>query len=362
MLSTQIDLRWHEAGEVPATMQAAVLREFGGPEVLRIEELPTPEPGSGEVLVRVAAVSIGRLLDVLARSGRSLVPLQLPHVLGAEHAGTIVALGEGVTGWSVGQRVATFPVVFPLDDEYRRAGRPELSPGVQMIGTHRAGAYAQYVAVPAENITAVPDIAPDQASALALSAAVAMNQFARIGGVGAGNRVLVPGATSALSSTTALLAKFLGADVVVTSRDEQKRERLRTLGFDRVLDASQPDFADAVRDAFGGRLADVVVDNLGLDDVWRREFDALDAGGTIVTSGAFLGTELPIDIKRLYLRSQRIVGVRTGNLESVRAAWEAVAAGFRTVVDSAFPLAEAPEAHRYVEAGGNVGRVVLAVP
>jgi NADPH:quinone reductase-like Zn-dependent oxidoreductase len=344
-------------------MRAVTFREFGGPEVLRVEEMPTPKPGRGEVLVRVEAVSVGRLLDLVARSGKHpYMTFTFPHILGADHAGVVAQLGEGVEGVAVGDRVAVFPVVLEGEDKMTRAGRADLSPGVRIIGTHRPGAYAQYTAVPAENLLPMPaDLSPSDAVAVVLAAAVAENQFHHAGGVGPGSRVIVQGATSALGSTTALYALHRGADVVVGSRDPAKRDRLREIGFAHVLDCNPSDFATRAREAFGGEGADVVVDNLGEPTLWDCGFDALGPGGTVVSSGAFLGRIVPLNLQRLYSQGHRIVGVRSGTLASARRAWTEVEQGFRSVVDRTFPLEDAPAAHAYVEAGGNVGRVALTI-
>jgi NADPH:quinone reductase-like Zn-dependent oxidoreductase len=346
---------------VPATSRAVTFREFGGPEVLKVEQVPTPEPGPGEVLVRVEAVSVGRLLDVVARSGRHpYAKFEFPHVLGAEHAGTVAALGDGVEGVSVGARVAVFPIVLTGEDRLTRAGRADLSPRIRLIGTHLRGAYADYAVAPAGNLLPIPDgmSAPD-AVALVLAASVAVHQFEQAGGIGPDSRVIVQGATSALGSTTALYARHLGATVIVGSREPAKRERLAELGFEHVMDASDPEFAARARELFDGEGADVVVDNLGEAGLWSHSCDALAPGGAIVSSGAFLGREVTVNLQRLYSQGHRLVGVRSGTLDAAHRAWQEVDRGFRSVVDRTFALDDAPAAHAYVEAGGNVGRVAL---
>jgi NADPH:quinone reductase-like Zn-dependent oxidoreductase len=348
------------AEHVPETMNAMVFREFGDPDVLHMETVPVPDIGPDEILVKVGAVSIGRLLDLVARSGKHpYASFTFPHILGGDHAGTVAAVGASVSEFTVGDHVAIFPLVVLGDDEYTRTGRSDLSPNVQIIGTHRPGAYAEYVSVPAANASVVPDgVAPAQASALASVGAVATNQFARVGGIGAGSRVVVQGASSALGLTTALLAKHLGCEVVVSSRHESKRKTLRELGFEHVFDAIDDDFSDRVRGAFGGG-ADLIVDNLGAPLVWEHGFDSLRPGGAMVSSGAFLGHTVPLNLQKLYTTGIRVVGVRTGTPESVAELWREVGRGFRTVVDRSFPLHDAPDAHRYVEHGDNVGKVVL---
>lgn len=355
------DITWPAVSPVPSTMRALRLHEFGGPEVLRIDEVPVPEPGPDEVLIRVGAVSVGRLLDLVARSGKHpYAKYTLPHVLGAEHGGTVVALGAGVDRVAVGDHVGVFQLLFPVKDEYVCMGRGDLSPNAQILGTHRQGADAEYVVVPAENVTVVADdIDPGMVAALAGVGPVAMNQFMQIGGIQPGMNVIVQGATSGLGSTAAMLARHLGANVVVSSRHESKRERLHELGFKHVFDAIDEEFADQAREAFGGQGADVVVDNLGAPLVWQHGFDTLKPLGTMVSSGAFLGHTVPVDLQRLYSLGHRLIGVRTGTLESAAAMWEEVHRGFRTVFDRAFPLDEAADAHRYVEQNANVGRVVL---
>lgn len=362
-LSTLTTNAWPSVTTVPDYMAAAVFRKFGDPEVLQMESVPTPAPKPGEVLVRVASVSVGRLLDVVARSGKHpYASFTFPHILGAEHAGVVAALGPGVSGLQIGNKVAGFPVVVQGEDDFTRAGYSELSPRLQLVGTHRPGAYAQYVCLPAENLTVVPQtMTPADVTALALAGPVAMNQFTRAGGVGEGTRVIVQGATSALGLTTALLAKHLGAEVIVTSRHESKQAQLRAFGFEHVLDAVEPSFVDEVGEVFGGKGAQLISDNLGAPLVWEHGLQVLAPGGVVVSSGAFLGHNVPVNLQRLYSKGQRVIGVKTGNLAAVGQLWQEVTKGFRTVTDRTFTLEQAPAAHHYVEAGCNVGRVSLVV-
>jgi NADPH:quinone reductase-like Zn-dependent oxidoreductase len=344
-------------------MRAVVLPGFGQPDVLREALVPTPAPPAGEVLVQVAAVSVGRVLDLAARAGRHPYPgFQFPHVLGAEHAGVIAALGPAVTGWQIGERVAAFPAINDGTCYYCLRGYDEVCENLKLIGIHRPGAYAQYVAVPTRNLHPVPaDITPEQATGLALSGAVAMNQLQR-SGFEAGDWVLVQGASSALGSLTASLAVHLGGNVIVASRSPAKRDRLAALRAAAVLDPAAPDFAAQVRSLTGGRGASIVIDNLGEASVWQTSVASLAPTGTLVSSGAFLGGDVRIDLSRFYQQAQRVIGVRTGNQASIAALWAEVDRGFRPVLDTTFPLEEAAGAHRYLEGGQNVGRVSLIIP
>ncbi|MER5428995.1 zinc-binding dehydrogenase [Streptomyces sp. NPDC002588] len=353
---------WPEPMPVPETMRAMVFRRFGPPDVLEEATIGTPRPGPGEVLVQVAAVGVGRLLDLTARAGHHpYAHFQLPHVLGADHSGVVAAVGDGVESVRVGDRVAGYPAVACGHCGHCAEGREEACAGLSLIGTHRPGAYAQFCAVPARNVHPVPDgIPPAMAASLALVGPVAANQLAQAG-LRPGHWVLVQGAASALGSTTAALAQYLGARIIATSRSPEKRKALAAAGADVVLDTAAPDFVERVREATGGHGVDIAVDNLGDPTVWDATLGSLARGGTVVTSGAFLGGKVQIDLLRLYSDCHRIIGVRTGNPASVKALWTQVAHDFRAVVDRTFPIARAADAHRYMEDDNNVGRVALTL-
>ena len=351
---------WPPAAGPGASMSAVVFSRFGPPEVLRRAIIATPRPGPDEVLVRVAAVSVGRLLDLSARAGtHPYARFVLPHVLGAEHSGVVAATGEAVRGLTEGQRVAVFPAISCAQCAMCRRGREEACGSLQLIGTHRPGAYADYVAVPARNVHPVPaGVSPVDAAALALAGPVAQNQLTQAG-FEPGMWVLVQGAASALGSTTAALAAHRSARVIATSRSAAKRKRLAALGAEAVLDATSPSFAEDVRDLTRGHGVDVAIDDIGEPAVWAATMDALAVGGTAVTSGAFRGGGVGLNLLRLYSACQRVIGVRTGNPASCRALWAEVEHGFRPVVDRTFPLFAAAEAHHYLETDTNVGRVAL---
>lgn len=343
-------------------MRAVVIRGFGPPDVLRPEVVPTPHPAPGEVLVQVAAVSVGRFLDVAARAGRHPYPnYAFPHIFGAEHAGLVAQVGPGVSAALVGKRVAVFPNIADGTCRACVRGYDELCPSLELLGMHRPGAYAQYVAVPAQNLHEVPDdMTSEQATGLALAGAVAMNQLTRAGFT-RGQSVLVQGAAGALGLLTVSLVLHLGGRVLASSRSAAKRAVLSSLGVEAALDSAADDFAQQVRLATDGMGADIVIDNLGEEGIWRTSTASLAAGGTIVSSGAFLGHDLPINLRQLYLHGQRIVGVRTGNAASVHELWAEVDKGFRPVLGTTFGLEHAEQAHRVLEGEENMGRVSLLV-
>lgn len=343
-----------------------MLRRFGGPDVLVPEEVPAPEPDLGEVRVRVEAVVVGRTKDVALRSGHHPFSreVRLPHIPGTEHAGTVDALGTGVDGGLLGRRVAVSAVLPCGSCRACRRRREEACSALRLIGVHQPGAYADYCVVPADNVVTIPDgISFPHAAALAANGPVARAQL-DAGGVAAGGCVLVLGASGALGSTVAALARFRGADVIATARLRARPDALADVPATARIDTDRPDFAEAVLALTGGSGVDCVVDNLGLPDLWRRYQPALAPTGRVVVSGALDEAPVAVAFRPLYLRNQAIIGVRTGNRSDIAGLWSDVRAGFTlpSALRSAMPLTAAAEAHRAVEAGRHRGQIVLTPP
>lgn len=343
-------------------MRAVVFEEFGGPEVLRVMDVPLPDPGPGDVLIRVRVVCIGRLLDLGARAGKlPFARIEFPHILGAEHAGDVVAVGADVQHIAVGDRVAATPTIACGTCRHCLVGNEHICSTLRLKGIHENGAYAEYTVVPGHSVQRIPDdMSYEDAAAVALSGATGVLQL-ETAGQRPGDWVLVQGGFSAIGSVTAAVAAHLGSNVILTTRDPAKAERLSGLEVAATLDNQAEDFVDQVRALTGGAGADIVIDNLGDPDVWDRSLAALAPGGALVTSGAFLGGACRVDVRALYTLSKRIIGVRTHNRAAFGRIWEYAAAGVRAPVDRTFLLEEAVEAHRYVESSSNVGRVMLVV-
>ena len=323
-------------------------------------QLSTPRPGPGEVVIRVAAVSVGRLLDLTARAGtHPYARFTLPHVLGAEHAGTIASVGAGVNEVSVGDHVAVFPVLSCGRCAACSEGAIEACPEARIMGVHVQGAYAQYTVVPADNVFRVPDgLDPTASAALALAGPVAQNQFDQAG-LKAGEWVLVQGASSALGSLTVALAVYSGARVIAASRSADKRNTLQSLGPEAVLDPVDPRFTAEVAKLTGGAGIALAVDDLGHPEIWRSTMAVLGTRGAWCAPAHSWAVGSNLDLLRLYSRSQRVIGVRSGNLLSARRLWDIVATGFRPLVDRTFPITQAAAAHHYLETETNTGRVIL---
>jgi len=342
-----------------------MLRSFGDPDELFLADLPRPQPGPGEVRVRVGAVVVARTKDVAVRSGRHPFSraVRLPHVLGTEHAGTVDAVGPGVDGALLGQRVAVSAVLCCGTCLACRRRREEACAALRLIGIHTQGAYAEFCVAPAGNLVPIPDGLPfAHAAALAANGPVARAQL-DAGGVGSGSRVLVLGASGALGSAVAALAHFRGAQVIAAARLGGRPDVLAQLPAAAVVDSDRADLAEALLEITGGWGVDCVVDNLGLAPLWRRYWPALAPMGRVVVSGVLGEEPVSVALRPFYLRSQAIIGVRTGNRADIAGLWEDARVGFRLAPGllSTMPLATAAAAHRLVEAGRSRGQLVLDV-
>lgn len=349
---------------VPAAMTAVVLSKFGGPDVLDVARLPVPEPEPGQVLVRVRAVSVGRTLDVATRAGWPPFArlVRFPHLFGADHVGEVVAAGADVPAVATGRRVAVFPVLTCGRCAACARGHQEQCAGMELLGVHRPGAYAQYCAVPATNVVPVPDGIPDrEASALALNGAVAHRQL-EVLGLAPGDWLLLPAAGGALGSAVLATAVWRGIRVIAGTRQAWKQARLEALGAELVVDTAAPDFPDQVLAATDGLGVHAVIDNVVDIPTWHHLDRILVPGGTVVCSGAIGAARVEVDLRTTYLRSQSIRTVRTARPSDVLATWQEVANGLRVPVDDEqFELTKAAAAHRHLESDSSFGRVVLTV-
>jgi L-gulonate 5-dehydrogenase len=343
-------------------LKAAVIHEFGSADVLKIEDAPKPRPAPGEVLVRVHAVRVGGLLDIGTRAGRNpFARLTFPHILGADFAGEVVEVGDDNGHLKVGDRVAGSPFVTCGQCHACSIGRDDACPKAQLVGVHRQGSYAEFVSVPAKVVRRIPSaITHEQAAAMALSGPVAFTQFT-ITNLNAGDWVLVTSAASGLGLVTSLVAKRLGARVIATSRKEWKREMLRGHRLEAVLDTGDDAFVDQVMELTGGQGVAIAIDNTASADMFAKLCAVLGRLGVIVCSGAQVAEVVALDMRAMYLKSQSIIGVRTHTQSALDGFWQMAGDGIEALVDRTFPLDQVAEAHRYVEAEKNFGRVLLTL-
>ncbi|MFC0040054.1 quinone oxidoreductase family protein [Actinomadura rayongensis] len=349
-------------------MKAVILPEFGPPDVLELQEVPLPEPGRGEVRVRVGAAFVAFGRDVGTRSGRHPVfrrLVTLPHILGGEHAGVVDAVGDGAEAALLGRRVAVSAPVVCGACEPCRSGRPWDCSQVIAVGIQRPGAYAEYTVVPAANVHEIPDeLSFSDAAAYAASGPLAWEQL-DVAGAGNGDWVFVPGASGSVGLFLVALAKRRGADVVAATRGGRAVEQLTALGADAVVDAGDDDLGRVLRDLSPSGMQ-VVVDNVMDQGLWDRYWPAVARRGRIVTAGQASGHGRPlsVDIIAFYNRRATLSGLAIGDPRAVRSFWDEMRGGLLPMdatMIAQFPLSKAADAHRHIESGSKIGHVVLTV-
>jgi NADPH:quinone reductase-like Zn-dependent oxidoreductase len=326
-------------------VKAIRIHEEGGPEVLRYEDVPEPSPAAGEVLVRLRAASLNHL-DVWVRKGLPSVPK--PRILGADGAGVVEAVGAGVDGLRPGSEVVL---------------NPGLEDGAHIIGEHCDGTHAELVVVPAEYVHPKPaHLSFEEAAAFPLVFETAYRMLVTRAGLQPGEWVLCWGVGSGVGSAAFVLAKALGARVAVTSGSDEKLARARDLGADVAVNHATGDVAAEVKAATGGRGVDVVVEHVG-EATWKTSLSVAAFGGRIAVCGATSGPNPPAGLNRVWWKQLTILGSTMATRADFAALLQLMEAKrLRPVVDRVFPLAEAAEAHRYLEDARQFGKIVLSIP
>lgn len=342
-------------------MRAVVLREYGGPEVLRIEDVPDPVPGPGEVVVEVHAVTVNQSLDLKVREDGSSRGVVLPHVLGVDPAGVVVAVAPDVTGVAVGAHVAVVPHIRCGRCEFCLSGHSERCPDSRHIGVHRWGGYAEYVAAPAANLVPLPEhLGFAEAAVILRHAPTAFNLLRTLAEVREGDWVLVMGATGGLGAAGVQVARLLGATVVAGAGAPERVAAALRNGAHHGIDYRAEDLTQAVTRVSDGRGVDVVFENISDPTLWPKAFASLRHGGRLVTAGAHGGGTVPLDVRRLYGRRLRVIGGAGASPRDVESAVEAAGRGELTaLIDRVLPLDEAAAAHTLASSGALVGKVVL---
>ncbi|MBL8897184.1 MAG: zinc-binding dehydrogenase [Planctomycetes bacterium] len=340
-------------------MKAVRIHAHGGPEVLRYEDAPAPEPGAGEVLVRMRAVSVNHL-DLWVRKGMPGHPVPFPRILGCDGAGEVAGLGEGVAGLAIGTRVLVAPGVSSGTSREDLSGADHLAPDYQILGEDRDGVDAEFVVVPRANAIALPaGVSLIDAAAMPLVFCTAWGLLVEKGGLRAGQDVLVLGAGSGVGSAAVQIAKLFGARVFATVGGAAKVAKASALGADLVIDHEAQDFAAEVKRATGGRGVDIVVEHVG-QATFARSLKSLAKGGRIVTCGATTGPKIELNLLHLFIKHQAILGSTMGPKSCLFQALRWMEQGrFRAVVDRVLPMNDVAEAHRVVERREHFGKVVL---
>ena len=329
--------------------------------MLRYEDAPDPVPAPGWILVRVGACALNHL-DLWQRRGLERVTIPLPHISGADVAGEIAALGEGVTAVRAGDRVMLQPGLSCGRCTRCLAGEDNFCPTYDVLGYQSDGGYAELVTVPAANAVPLPEaIDFITAAAFPLSFLTAWHMLHTRARLVEGETVLVVAAGSGGGQAAVQLAKAAGARVIATAGSDAKVAMAKSIGADDVIDHHHDDVVARVRELTGRRGVDVVVEHVGVA-TWDRSVRSLARGGRLVTCGATTGHDAKLDLRHLFARQLSFLGSYMGGKPELLRAAELFFRGVvRPVVDRTFPLSETAQAQRHLESSAQFGKVVLTV-
>lgn len=332
------------------TMKAARIHDFGDADVIQLDTVDVPDPGPGQVRVRVESAALNHL-DLWVRRGLP-IDIQMPHVGGSDLAGVVDAVAtagdEDAAEVAVGTRVVVDPSMGYGDPSRLR-----------LIGEHVDGGFAHYAIVPAANVVEIPrSVDFDTAAAASLAGVTAWRGLVTRGGLLEGETVLVTGASGGVSTMAIQFAKARGARVMALTSTPWV-ERVRGLGADVVLDRLHPDWMDRARAALDGAGVDVVLDSVGAA-LWESLTRLLGPCGRLVSYGATTGAKVQIDLRHHFWKQTAFLGSTMGTPQEYRAAMAAVFRGDATpVIHTRMGLDRLADAHRLLEAGEVFGKVVI---
>jgi NADPH:quinone reductase-like Zn-dependent oxidoreductase len=340
-------------------MKAVRFHEYGGAEVLRFEDVPDPEPGPRDVVVRVRSVGLNHV-DVDMRNGTSRLPLALPHTLGFEVGGEIAAVGAEVQDFAPGDRVTPLYQVACRACGPCLAGAQQFCERLEMLGVQRAGGYAELLLVPAASVVRLPDgVSFDEAASTQTTFATAWHCLITRAGLHAGETVLISAAGSGVGSAGLQVARRAGARVIVSAGSADKLARARELGADVGINYVAEDLTARVLEETGGRGVDVVLEHVG-GEVFSKSLPAVATGGRVVVCGGHAGEVVPLDLIELFRNEWSVIGCARATEAEIAHVIEMVGRGdFEPTISECFPLEAAADAHRAMEDRRQFGKLIL---
>jgi zinc-binding alcohol dehydrogenase/oxidoreductase len=335
-------------------VKAIVLHGAGEPETVRLEDVPDPTAGPGQVVVRLRAAALNHRDLYICRG--QYAGLKFPIVIGSDGAGEVAAAGPGVTGVAIGAPVVIFPSL-DWGDDPRAFG-----PRFRILGLPDNGTFAEQVAVPAANALPRPEgLRDEEAAAIPLAGLTAYRAVVTRGRVQRGESVLVTGIGGGVATFALLIARHAGARVLVTSGSDAKLARAKALGAEAGFNYTAGDWVPGAREATGGQGPDLIIDGTG-GPTFERAIDAARPGGRVVSYGATTGNTPELTMRRIFWKQLNLLGTTMGTLDDFRGMLALFGRnGLRPVVDRVFPLAQAGAALRHMAEAEQFGKIVLRI-
>jgi NADPH:quinone reductase-like Zn-dependent oxidoreductase len=342
-------------------MKAVLFHIHGGAEVLEYADFPTPEPGDGQVLVKLEAAALNRV-DLWTRNGYPGIKLEYPHIPGADGACTIAGIGPCVSGRNIGDRVVINSNLSCGQCPACIAGQDNRCREWHLLGETVRGTYAEYVAVPAVNVYPIPaGFESRLAAGAALVYHTAWHSLLTRGELKPGESVLIVGASGGVNTASIQIARFAGATVYVVGSNAEKLAKAEELGANYLIDRSKDDnWSKTIYTMTGKRGVDVVVDNVGT--TFPSSFRAASKGGRILTVGNSGGPKFEIDNRFIFSKHLSILGSSMGTKSEFAKVMELIFSGsLKPVMDRDFPLSDAGLAQQLLENGEQFGKITLSI-
>lgn len=342
-------------------MRAILLNQHGGLDQLRMGEIEEPEPGLGEVRVQLKAAALNRV-DLWVLQGWPGIELEYPHILGADGAGLVDKLGEGVTDFEPRDRVVINANLSCGRCRFCLAGQDQMCVHWELLGETVRGTFADYVAVPAGNLIALPDEFPfAEAAAAGLVFHTAWHSLISKGNLRAGETVLIVGASGGVNTASLQIAKLAGARTFVVGSSADKLSLAESLGADVLINRAEEDWSKAVYKATDRRGVDVVIDNVGMGTI-PLSMRAARKGGRILTVGNTAGPKYEIDHRYFFGKHLSIIGSTMGTLSDFSQVMGLLfERQLQAVIDREYPLTEHRQALERLQSGEQMGKITLAV-
>ncbi len=337
-------------------MKSAFINKHGGPEVIEIGELPMPEPGPGEVIIKVRASSINHL-DIWVRKG--LPGIKFPHVLGADASGTVDKTGEGVKGISKNEKVIVYPAIFCGKCKNCISGDENLCKEYKIFGERTKGVQSEYIAIPQENVFPMPKgLSFIEAASLPLTLLTAIQMVDKVN-LEPGMNVLVMAAGSGVSSMLIQVLKAKNCNIFVTAGSKEKLERAKWLGAEEGVVYEDKEWEKKLRNIC--EKIDIIFDHTG-KDFWESIIKIVNWGGKIVICGATSGYDAVTDLRHIFFRQIHMIGSTMGARKHLLKGLELVEKGFiKPIVGKVMNLDKVQNAHRLIEERKVFGKVVLKI-
>ncbi len=342
-------------------MRAMLVREYGEPEVIRLEQVERPTPGPGELLIEIHAVTVNRARDTMIANGIPNRPEALPLVPGMDPAGRVAEVGAGIDGFSAGDRVIVSSRMPCRECEICRGGNDGDCRHTVQLGIDRWGGYADYIVAPATSAWPVPDpLSYAEVAVFMRHFPTAFQLLDEKAGLQAGEWVLVMGAAGGLGSTGVQAAKLMGATVIAGAGADERVQVAMELGADYGINYRETDLTEEVMKITGGNGVNVVFENISDPTTWPKAFDSLAYGGRLVSAGAHGGGTVPLDVYKLYIRRRRVIGGAGSSTRDIERTLKLAGAGkLRTAIDEILPLPELHRAFDLLGAGAVKGKIVI---